>query len=433
MQVSVEATGGLERRITVQVPEERIEKEVEGRLQRLARTAKLKGFRPGKVPMNVVKSHYGAQVRQEVMGDVIQSSFYEAVVKENLRPAGLPTIEPKSFGEGKSLEYIATFEVMPEIEPASLKGVKLEKVSAEVTDADVDAMLETLRKQRTRWDAVERGAKEGDRVVIDFKGTIDGTEFKGNEGKQVPVVIGAKRMITGFEEGLVGAKAADSLTLDLKFPEEYGYKEVAGKPVQFAVTVHRVEEAHLPELNDEFAKSFAVTEGGVEALRKEVRQNMERELEQAVIGRVKQSVMDKLIELNKIDLPKALIKQEAEQLAAQMRQNMHIPAGKSGVNLDSAMFEDQASRRVGLGLVLSEIIKRNDLKADPAKVREQVEKVASTYERPEDVINWYYTDRNRLAEVESLVLENQVVEWVLKEADVTESKSSFNDLMNRGQ
>jgi trigger factor len=433
MQVSVEATSGLERRMTVQVPEERVEKEIEGRLQRLARTAKLKGFRPGKVPMNVVKSQYGAQVRQEVVGDVIQSSFYEAVVKENLRPAGLPTIEPKSLDAGKSIEYTATFEVMPEVTPASLKGVKLEKVSAEVTDADVDTMLETLRKQRTRWDAVERGAKDGDRVVIDFKGTIEAEEFKGNEGKQVPVVIGAKRMITGFEEGLVGTKAGQTLTLDLKFPEEYGYKEVAGKPVQFAVTVHRVEEPHLPELDDEFAKSFAVTEGGVEALRKEVRQNMERELEQAVIGRVKQSIMDKLIELNAIDLPKALIKQEAEQLAAQMRQNMHIPAGKSGVNLDSAMFEDQARRRVGLGLVLSEIIKRNELKADPAKVREQVEKVASTYERPQDVINWYYADRNRLAEVESLVLENQVVEWALKEADVTETKSSFNDLMNRGQ
>lgn len=433
MQVSVEATGGLERRMTVQVPEERVEKEVEGRLQRLARTAKLKGFRPGKVPMKVVKSHYGAQVRQEVVGDVIQSSFYEAVVKENLRPAGLPTIEPKSLEEGKSLEYTATFEVMPEVEPATLSGVKLEKVSAEVSEADVDAMLETLRKQRTRWEAAERGAKEGDRVVIDFKGTIDGAEFQGNEGKQVPVVIGAKRMITGFEEGLVGAKANDSLTLDLTFPEEYGYKEVAGKPVQFAVTVHRVEEPHLPELDEEFAKSFAVTEGGVEALRKEVRQNMERELEQAVTGRVKQAVMDKLLELNAIELPKALIKQEADQLAAQMRQNMHIPAGKPGVNLDSAMFEDQARRRVSLGLVLSEIIKRNELKADPAKVREQVEKVASTYERPQDVINWYYADRNRLAEVESLVLENQVVEWALGQADVSETKSSFNELMNRGQ
>ncbi len=433
MQVSVEATSGLERRMTVQVSEERVEKEVQGRLQRLARTAKLKGFRPGKVPMSVVKSHYGSQVRQEVVGDVIQSSFYEAVVKENLRPAGQPTIEPKSLDAGKSLEYTATFEVMPEIEPASLKGVKLEKLSAEVTDSDLDAMLETLRKQRTRWEAVERGAQDGDRVVIDFTGTINGTPFQGNEGKQVPVVIGAKRMISGFEEGLVGAKTAGKLILDLKFPEEYAYKEVAGKPVQFTVTVHRVEEPHLPAVDDEFAKSFAVTEGGVEALRKEVRQNMERELAQAITGRVKQSVMDRLLELNKIELPKALIKQEAEQLAAQMRQNMHIPAGKSGVNLDIAMFEEQARRRVGLGLVLSEIIKRNQLKADPAKVREQVETVASTYERPQDVIDWYYADRNRLAEVESLVLENQVVEWALQEADVAETKSSFNELMNRGQ
>ncbi len=433
MQVSIEATGGLERRMTVEVPEERIEKEVQNRLQQLARTTKLKGFRPGKVPLKVVAQQYGGQVRQEVLEQVIQSSFYEAVQQEKLHPAGNPRIEPQSLEKGKNLAYTAVFEVFPEFEPAPIEGVSLEKTVGEVSDADVDKMFETLRKQRTRWNPVEREAKEGDRVVVDFKGTIEGEEFKGNAGQEVPITLGSKRMIDGFEERLVGVKAGEAHTLDLTFPADYAYKEVAGKPVQFMVTVKSVAEAELPELDEEFAKSFGIQEGGIDGLREEVRKTMQRELRQTLKAKVKQQVMDKLLEINSIEVPKALVDSEAKVLADQMRQNMHVPQGKKGVDLDPAMFEEQARRRVSLGLLLSEIIKRNELKADADKVRETIEELAAGYEHPEEVVKWYYGDRRRLSEVESLVLEDQVVDWALSHAQVDEKQVSFDEVMNRGQ
>lgn len=432
MQVSVEATGGLERRMTVEVPKERIEKEVRERLQRLARTTRLKGFRPGKVPLKEVARRYGNEVRMEVIGELMQSTFYQAVAQEKLQPAGAPQIEPKSLDEGSDISYTATFEVMPEIELASFEGTKLEKTVAEVTDADVDKMLETLCKQRAEWTEADRAAQEEDRVTIDFKGTIDGEDFKGNEGKSVPVTIGSQRMIAGFEDGLVGAKAGDELTLDLTFPEDYAYKEVAGKPVQFVVKVHKVEESKLPEVDEEFAKGFGITDGGVEALRGEIRQNMERELEQAVKAKIKQQVMDKLLELNEIEVPKALIDHEAEVLAGQMRQQMHVPAGKQGPAIDASMFQDQARRRVTLGLLLSELIRKNELSVDEGKVREAVEKIAASYDHPDEVVKWYYADRKRLSEVESVVLEDIAVEWVLGQAEVSEVKSDFDAVMNRG-
>ncbi len=431
MQVSVEATGGLERRMTVEVPDERVQGEVEKRLQQLARTTRIKGFRPGKVPMKVIRSQYGQQVRQEVVGEVLQASFYEAVTQEKLQPAGAPRIEPNSLDAGKALSYTAVFEVMPEVEPASFEGVEIEKPAAEVADADIDNMLETLRKQNTEWKAVEREAKEGDRVVADFKGTIDGEEFKGNSGTDVPVTLGSGRMIEGFEKGLDGAKAGDERTLDLTFPEDYAYKEVAGKPVQFTVTVKAVEEAQLPELNDEFAKRFGMD--NVESLRQEVRDNMERELKQTLKSRVKQQVMDKLVELNAVEVPKALIENESQALLEQMRRNMHVPQGKQSPDLSPSMFEDQAKRRVTLGLILAEIIKRNELKADPAKVRESVDTIAASYERPQEVVDWYYGDKRRLGDVESVVLEESVVEWALAQAKVTEKSMSFDEIMNRQQ
>lgn len=432
MQVSVETTSGLERRMTVEVPEERIEKEVQRRLQQLARTTNLKGFRPGKVPMKVVASRFGNDVRQEVVTEVIQSTFYEAASQEKLTPAGLPQIESKSLDAGKAVEYVATFEVMPEIEAASLDGVTLEKQVASIGDADIDKMFDTLREQRTEWVAVEREAKEGDRVIVDFKGTIDGEEFAGNEGKQVPLTLGGKRMIEGFEEGLVGAKAEEERTLDLVFPEDYASKELAGKAVQFAVSVSAVEEARLPEIDDDFVAAFGVTEGGVEAFRSEVRDNMVREMEQTIGSKLKQLVMDKLIEINEIELPKALIDNESQALAQQMQQNMQTPAGKEGVDLDPSVFEEQARRRVTLGLILSDLIKRNELKASEDELRAKVESIAASYEHPDEVVKWYFGDRSRLGEIESLVLEDRVVDWVLENAEVTEVESSFNEIMNRG-
>jgi trigger factor len=429
MQVSVETTAGLERRMTVQVPEDRIASEVDSRLRQLARTTSIKGFRPGKVPFKMVQQRYADQVRQEVLGDVIQSTYFEAVTQEKLRPAGYPSFEPKSLEQGKGIEYVATFEIMPEITLAGFDGVTIEKPVASVTDADVDTMLETLRKQNAGWQAVERGAADGDRITIDFKGTIDGAEFQGNKGENVPVTLGGKRMIAGFEEGLVGAKAGEERTLDLQFPDNYGYKEVAGKPVQFKVSVKQVEEPQLPELDDAFAAKFGV-EGGIAALRGEVRANMERELEQRLSSLVKQQVMDKLLEINNITVPQALVMQESQALAQQMRENMQLPADKSG-SLSPSMFEEQAKKRVTLGLILAELVQCHNLKVDADALRRKVEQMAAGYDQPDEVVKWFYADKRRLGEVESMALEERVVEWVLGQVQVTEKSQGFNDLMNR--
>ncbi|WP_127477432.1 trigger factor [Sulfurivermis fontis] len=429
MQVSVETTAGLERRMTVQVPEERIATEVDNRLRQLARTTSIKGFRPGKVPFKMVQQRFGAQVRQEVLGDVIQSTYFEAVNQEKLRPAGYPSFEPKSLEQGKGIEYVATFEVMPEVQLAAFDGVTIEKPVAQVTEADVDAMLETLRKQNAGWQEVERGAAVGDRLTIDFHGTIDGADFQGNKGENVPVTLGGKRMIAGFEEGLVGARAGEERTLDLQFPENYGYKDVAGKPVQFKVSVKKVEAPELPALDDAFAAKFGV-EGGIAALRNEVRTNMERELEQRLGNLVKQQVMDKLLEINDIDVPQALVQQESQALAQQMRENMQLPADKSG-SISPAMFEEQAKKRVTLGLLLAELVQRHNLKVDADTLRRKVEQMAAAYEQPDEVVKWFYADQRRLGEVESLALEERVVEWVLGQVQVTEKPQDFNELMNR--
>ncbi len=432
MQVSVEATNGLERRMTIELPVERIDGEVQNRLKQMSRSAKVKGFRPGKVPHKVLAQQYGAQLRDEVVGELIQATYFEAVTQEKLQPAGMPRIEPTVNEEGKNLEYTATFEVMPEVTLADISGAKLEKRVAEVSDEDLDKMMETLLKQRATWEEVDRAAAEDDRLNIDFKGTIDGEEFSGGSGESVPITIGAKRMIAGFEEGLVGAKAGDELTLDLTFPEDYAHKEVAGKAVQFAVKVNSVEASKLPELDEEFAKSFGIGDGSLDSLRAEVRQNMEREMKQALTEGNKQAVMDKLIELNPIEVPQALVENEAETLKQQMQQQMHIPDGKTGVQLESSMFTEQAQRRVSLGLILSELIKSQELKADDDKVRAKVEELAATYEEPQQVIDWYYGDKSRLSQVESLVLEDAVVDWVFDQADVTEKSGSFDEVMGRG-
>jgi trigger factor len=292
-------------------------------------------------------------------------------------------------------------------------------------------MLENLRQQRTGWKEVKRKAKKGDRLNIDFTGTIDGEGFAGNSGQNVPITIGSGRMIDGFEKGLTGAKAGEELTLDLQFPEEYPHKEVAGKPVQFQVKVNSVEAPELPELDEEFAKSFGIGDGSLEALRQEVRQNMERELKQALAARNKQAAMDKLMELNKVEVPSALVDQEAEGLKRQMMQQMYTPQGKSGVDLDASMFREQAERRVTLGLVLSELIKSREIKVSEEQLRAKVEEIAATYEKPEEVVKWYYSDKKRLSEVESLALEDAVVDWVFAQGDVSEKQSRFDEVLGR--
>ncbi|MCW8982815.1 MAG: trigger factor [Gammaproteobacteria bacterium] len=431
MQVSVESTGALERKMTIEVPEERIEGEIQSRLKRVAKTVKMDGFRPGKVPMSVVKQQYGASVRADVVGEVIQSTYFEAIGQEKLQPAGMPTIEPKDLDSTNGIEYVATFDVMPEVTPAPFSGVALERFKAEVSDADLDKMLETLQSQRASWNSTKGKAKDGYRVTIDFDGTIDGEVFNGNSGKRVPVTLGGKRMIEGFEEGLVGAKAGEELTLDLTFPEDYPAKELAGKPVQFAVTVHSVEKPQLPELDDEFAKSFGVEDGSLATLREEIKVNMIRELEQRTQAMLKEQVLNKIVENNDFEIPQSLIDNEAQALLQQMQQQMQSPAGKS-VDLNPEMFTEEAKRRVQLGLVIAEIIKQNNLTADADKVRAKIDSIAATYEKPEDVVNYYYGEDQRLKEVETLVLEESVIDWAIEQADVTEVEKSYGDIMWQG-
>lgn len=430
MQVSVEATGGLERRMTVTVPEEQIDQAVETRLKNLARTVKIQGFRPGKVPFSVVKQRYGGQVRSEVVSEVMQSSFMEAVGKEKLRPAGSPAIDAKPLTPGQGLEYTATFEVYPEIALAGLDGVEIKTPHCEVGEADIDQMIETIRKQHMEWDAVERAAAIDDRVTIDFSGTVDGEPFQGNQGSNVPVVLGEGRMIKGFEEGLVGAKAGDETTVDVTFPEDYRVTELAGKAAKFEITVSKVEASHLPEVDEAFAQRLGVASGKVEDLRAEVRTNMEREVEQAQKRRVKQAVMDKLMEINSLDVPQALVDQEAQTLARQMENNLAQQGARPGdLKLDPAAFESQARSRVTLGLILAELVNAQHIKAEPARVRKTIEDMAAAYEHPDQVVKWYYADKSRLSEVESIVLEEQVVDWVLGQAKVVDESLSFQQMM----
>lgn len=434
MQVSVETTSALERRMKVAIPKEDIDSEIEKRLKSLAGRVKIDGFRPGKVPFSVVRQKFGGQVRQEVEGEVIQNSYFEAISQENLHPAGLPHIEPGEDSSAEGLEFVATFEVYPEFELKGLDQIKVERPVVEISDGDIDKMLETIRKQRKSWQAVERAAQDGDQVTIDFVGTIDGEEFQGGTGNQVPVELGSKRMIAGFEEQLVGAKAGDELTLSLNFPEDYHVKDLAGKPVQFATTVSKVEEPVLPELNDEFATEFGVKEGGLAALRQQVRENMEREVQQTVTARVKEQVFDGLMGLDLLEVPKSLVDSEIDTLVKQRQQAMQ-QYGSAGQlqDVDPAQFESQAVRRVSLGLILSEVIQNNSITVPPARLREAVEKLAASYERPEEVVKYYYGDKDRLKEVENVTLEEMAVEAVLEQAKVSDKPTSFDALMNSGQ
>lgn len=434
MQVSVEVLNGLERRVTIGVPAESIESEINKRLQQLARSQRLPGFRPGKLPMNVVNQRWGDAVRREVWGDTMQRSFYEAVMKEKLNPAGNPRIEPKTLEAGKDVEFVATFEVYPEFTVQGLDKVAVEKPIANVTDADVDTMLETLRKQRASWAVVDRAAKEGDQVTIDFVGTVDGVAFEGGSANGVKVVIGSNSMIPGFEEGLVGAKAGGSVELNVTFPEDYGNKDLAGKAAVFKVIVGSVSEQKLPELDDAFVALFGLSSGGVAALKVEVRKNMERELRQVIKNKIKAQVMDGLVKENEVALPTALVDQEIERLRQQANRELGMATRKKDLpELPASLFADQAKRRVSLGLIVGEVIRANKIEADGNRVRAAVEDIASAYETPSEVVNWYYSNKRELAQMEALVLEDQVVDFVLSKAQVTEKPISFDELMNKRQ
>ncbi|WP_295517591.1 trigger factor [uncultured Pseudomonas sp.] len=425
MQVSVENTSALERRMTIGVPAERIETEVNKRLQQTARRAKVPGFRPGKVPMSVIRQRYEASARQEALGDLIQETFYEAVVEQKLNPAGAPAVEPKVFEKGKDLEYVATFEVFPEFEVKGLDGIEIERQDSSVEDADIDKMLDVLRKQGTRYEAVDRAAANDDQVTIDFVGTRDGEPFAGGSAEGTKLVLGSGRMIPGFEDGLVGAKAGDERVLDLTFPEDYQNLDLAGKAVQFKVTVKEVAAPELPELNEAFFKQFGVEETTVEGFRAEVRKNMERELRQALKTKVKNQVMDGLLAANQIDVPAALISNEVDRLRVQAVQQ--FGGNIQPDQLPAELFTEQAKRRVLLGLIIAEMVKQFELKPDDARVRELIEEMAAAYQEPEQVVKWYYQNEQQLNEVRSVVLEEQVVDTVLKQAKVTDKQVSYED------
>lgn len=429
MQVSVETTQGLERKMTIAVPSEKVDSAVNSRLQEAARNVKLNGFRKGKIPFKVIKSKFGAGVRQEVVGELMSQSFYEAIDQESLKPAGQPSIAPKNLNEGEDLEFVATFQVYPEISLPDFSKIELERLGAEISESDIDEMIETLRKQRQTWEVVERAAASDDMVNIDYAGKLNGEEFEGGSAQGTNLVLGSERMIPGFEAGIEGKSASDVFILDLSFPEEYHNKELAGKEVAFEITLNSVSEQVIPVVDEEFYKSFGVEEGGNDAFREEVTSNMGRELKTASRNKLKTKIMDALVEAVETDIPDALVAGEIQQLREQALQQFG-----GGQNIDANMlpdelFKEQAARRVLLGLVLGEVIQQQELKADPAKVREAIEELAATYESPDDVINWYYGNQEQLGTIESNVLEDQVFDYIIGQSAVTDKQVDYQEVI----
>ena len=431
MQVSLETTSGLERRLTITVPAATVETQVDDRLKKMSKQVKLDGFRPGKVPFKVVKKRYGQSARQEVLGEVMQSSCMEAVIKEELHPAGVPKIEPKTIEEGSDLEFVVILEVYPEIELGDFSKIAVEKPVAEVADEDVSKMLETLREQsKTFEDAAEDTvAEQGDTVVIDFKGTIDGEEFEGGAAEDQNLELGSGRMIPGFEDGIVGMKAGEAKDITVTFPEDYQAENLKGKDAVFAITVKKVQKPVLPEMDDEFFSRYGVKEGGIDGFRSEISRNMNRELTQAVKNKVKNQVMDGLLDVHSVELPGALVEQEVDRLKEQAVQRF---AGQGMQGLDASalpgeMFKAEAEKRVRLGLIVGEIVKAKELKADEDRVRAMIEEIASAYQEPQQVIDWYYGNEQQLSQVQYVVLEEQVVDTILEAAQVTENTCSYEE------
>lgn len=434
MQVSVETTQGLERRLTITVPADAIQSEVKNRLRDLAKRQRIDGFRPGKAPVSIIQKRYGQAVLQEVASEQMQRSFYEAIVEQKITPAGAPAFAPEALEAGKDLTFAATFEVYPEVEVQALDKIEISKPVVEITDADLDKMLETLRKQHASWAEKKGKAAKNDRIIIDFVGSVDGEEFEGGKATDFTLELGQGRMIPGFEDGLIGKKAGEEATLDVTFPEDYHAENLKGKAAQFAVTVKKVEKQVLPELNDEFAALFGLTEASVDALKAEVRKNMERELKQTVRGKVKDQVIKGLLANNEVEVPKSLIAGEVDVLRKQAMQRF-------GQNLDpkqlpelpASLFEEQAKDRVKVGLLLGEIIKTNELKVDDNRVQELIADVASAYEDPQEVVQYYNSNQELLQSMRNVALEDQAIELVLSKAAVTDAPAKFDEIMNPPQ
>lgn len=432
MQANLETLSQLERRLSVAVPMAEIDTEVENRLKRLTRTVKMPGFRPGKVPYKVVAQQYGPQVRQEVLGDTLQRSFGEAVKEQNLRVAGYPQFEPKVLGDGAAaFEYSATFEIYPDIVLGDITGAAIERPVLEVTDAEVDRTIEIMRKQRVTYEKAERAAQNDDRLTISYRGTLNGEEFAGGSASDQMVILGAGRLLPDFENALQGMKAGDKKSFELRFPDDYHGKDVAGKTVTFEVSVSEVAAPKLPEVDADFAKSLGVADGDIGKMRAEVRANLEREVKGRLKARVKDKVMQALLDATKVDTPKSLIEMEIERLQQSARQDLAargIPV-KDDLPIPRDMFEQQAQRRVTLGLILAELVRARDLYAKPEQVKAAVEEQAQSYENPAEVVKWFYQSPERLREFESLVIEENVVSWALGAAKVEDKPIAFDELM----
>ncbi|GEA62040.1 trigger factor [Vibrio comitans] len=430
MQATVETLEGLERRLTITVPAANIEDAVTAELRNIAKNRRFDGFRKGKVPMKMVAKMYGKAVRNDVMGEVMQRHYIEAIVKEKINPAGAPTFAPVETAEGQDLVFTATLEVFPEIELKGLENITVEKPVVEVQDADVDNMIETLRKQQATWTEVEAAAEEGMRATIDFSGSIDGEEFEGGKAENFPLEMGQGRMIPGFEDGIAGKTAGMEFEIDVAFPEDYHAENLKGKDAKFSIKVNKVEARELPELTDEFVAKFGVVEGGVDALKAEVRKNMERELKQAVKTRIKDQAIDGLAKENDITVPSALIEQEIGVLRQQAAQRF-------GGNTDAAdqlpreLFEEQAKKRVVVGLLLGEVIKAEELKADDEKVKALITEMATAYEDPSEVIAYYESNEEMMNNMRNVALEEQAIDAIIAKAQVTDKEESFDAIMNQ--
>jgi len=429
MDVSIETTGAIGRRMTVKVPAEQLDGAVAARLKRLARTAKIPGFRPGKIPMKVIESRFANQALAEAADEIISASYLEAINGESLDAAGPPAIEPKHLARGEDLEFIANFEVFPEVPRTDIRDLPIGRQQCEVVDADIDRTIETLREQRTSFEPVDKAAETGDRVVIDFEGRVDGEAFEGGEAKDYPVVLGKGALLAEFESGITGARAGEDLTVQLTFPEDYPGAQVAGKGAEFAISVKEVGAPEVPEINEDFIRTFGVEDGSEAAFRQEIRTSLERERDQRARAQVRQAVLEALMRDNEFEVPSALVDEEINRAIMAVRQQLEQQGLPHDAPIDRANYLDESYRRVRLGLAMHGVVKRLEIKPDPDRVRERVVEMGSSYSDPDQFVRWYYEDKNRLAQIESVIVEEQAIEALLEEAKVNDTTVSFEEFM----
>jgi len=429
MDVSIETTGAIGRRMTVKVPAEQLDGAVAVRLKRLARTAKIPGFRPGKIPMKVIESRFADQALAEAADEIISASYMEAINGESLDAAGPPAIEPKNLARGQDLEFIANFEVFPEVPRTDIRNLPIERQQAEVVDADIDRTIETLREQRTTFETVDKAAENGDRVVIDFEGRVDGEVFEGGEAKDYPVVLGKGALLPEFESGITGARSGEDLTVQLTFPEEYPGAQVAGKAAEFMISVKEVGGPKVPEIDEDFIRTFGVEDGLEASFRQEIRTSLERERDQRARAQIRQAVLEALMQDNEFEVPSALVDEEINRAIMAVRQQLQQQGLPHDAPIDRANYLDESHRRVRLGLAMHGVVKRLEIKPDPDRVRERVVEMGSSYSDPDQFVRWYYEEKSRLAQIESVIVEEQAIEALVEEAKVNDTTVSFEEFM----